>query len=336
MHRLALLSCLPLLTASSSAAERWQLHVGYSGVSGLEIGCAVPAPADPSTAARTDRDYDDGFNRVDATNNMGDGAGGPLPSRTGYFAFERDDQVDLTAGTLTLSSISAATDGKDASRDAADTQGINIGLRCDLFPGTDRWHFGLSADLDWHGGESTTVAYSETVQARRLADRYQLGGVVPQRAPYTGHYTPQPGDQRIGDIPTRSIGTVAASLSGTQTIEHEVTLGRLGLWCDRKLGDRLTLSLEAGLAAGWIDAQVALADTLAVNSSLSSTRAADASGSVNPFGWYAGARLHVSLSERWGLAAAYSMIDLGEDADGGVTFDASALALANLQLGWRF
>ena len=72
---------------------RWRVHAGVSWITGLEIGCVVAAPADPSTAPLTDRDYDDGFNRVDATNNLGDGPDGPLPSRTGYFAFERDGDV---------------------------------------------------------------------------------------------------------------------------------------------------------------------------------------------------------------------------------------------------
>jgi hypothetical protein len=117
---------------------------------------------------------------------------------------------------------------------------------------------------------------------------------------------------------------------------HKARFARLGLWCDRRIGERVALSFEGGLALGRIEAEAALADTLAVNDSLSTTRAAEASGSATLMGWFAGLRVHVALSPRWGLAGAYSLLDLSDESDGGVTFDASALRLANVQVSWRF
>ena len=120
LTRLGLLSAL--LAASASAAEsttfRWRIEAGPSIwlKSRVAYG-ATTGSADPATTPRTDRFYDDGFNRVDASGNTGDGGAGPLPSRTGFFGFSNDSQVDLRAGTLSLHKVGL---GEGIYRDAGD------------------------------------------------------------------------------------------------------------------------------------------------------------------------------------------------------------------------
>jgi hypothetical protein len=338
--RLRLLPLLSLLAVASSLSAAdypwWRIHAGYSRIQGVKVGSALSGTADPSTTALTDRFYDDGFNRVDASNNLGDGPGGTLGSRTGYFAFQRDNQVNLTAGTLTLNTLNLATSPADQARSTDASAGINVGLRLDLRRAAPKWHWGLGADVDWQSRVHSLREYDEAVQARRLSDSYQLGGVVPQRAPYTGHFTPQPGDQRIGDMPSRAIATVDARVAGTQETRHKLTLGRLGVWCDRKLGERFALSLDGGFAAAAIKADVIRTEILRTIDGVTSPRTAALSGSARPLGWYVGARAHLALSQSLGLAAAFSFADLGTSTDGVVAFDCSQLKVLNLQASWRF
>ena len=329
---------LSLLAAPLASAndEAWQVHVGVSWVRGLRIAAAAPSSADPSLAPMTDRTYDDGFNRVDATGNIGDGPDGPLASRTGYFAFERDDQVDLAAGTLTLSTLSQAEGDAGALRRAADTGGLSIDLRRDLRPAGATWHWGIQLGADWHGRESTVRSYDESATVRRLFDSYRLGGVVPQQAPYTGHFTPQPGDQRIGDTPERTILEVDGRRVGSQHIEQEFTLARAGLWIEGRVTPWLALHAHAGAARGWIDASVSTADVLSVLDGLSTSRNFDNTGSVNPWGWYAGAGFRVRLSARLQLAGQWSGVDLGDAREGRLSVDAGSLGLTQVRLGWSF
>ena len=89
------------LGAAEPAAFRWHLDVGPTYLTRTRLTYGANASVDPSTAAKTDRTYDDGFNKVDASGNLGDGTATGLASRTGNFGFISDSQVDLKAGTLT-------------------------------------------------------------------------------------------------------------------------------------------------------------------------------------------------------------------------------------------
>ena len=67
-----------VLTAADSSTFRWRVDAGPSLWLNNRVTFGAYAGAEPSLAARTDRFYDDGYNRVDASNNLGDGAGGLL------------------------------------------------------------------------------------------------------------------------------------------------------------------------------------------------------------------------------------------------------------------
>lgn len=95
-------------TAADPAAFRWHVEAGPSLWLNTRVTFGANAGADPAAGPKSDRFYDDGFNRVDASGNLGDGSFGPLASRTGYFGFSNDSQVDLRAGTLALRRVRLA------------------------------------------------------------------------------------------------------------------------------------------------------------------------------------------------------------------------------------
>lgn len=222
--------CAPALCAAP--APRWVIEAGPSLWLNTEIEYVASVPADPAATARADRVYDDGFNRVDASGNVGDGPGGPLASRTGYFGFSSDSQVDLRNGTLSLHQLSAAEGAYVASRRPERRPGVMISARYAVGElGAARRAWGFEAGLDYAKLKRTSEG-SEPASLRLLTDVYQLGGVVPQRAPYAGRFSPLPGDQRIGDVPSRSISAVAGTATGQRSFNAETWAVRLGAWVE--------------------------------------------------------------------------------------------------------
>jgi hypothetical protein len=231
--RSRLVRCSLLVAALSSVATaarpRWHLEAGPSAWLGVDLSYGAKAAPDPSTAARTDRVYDDGFNRVDASGNLGDGASGPLASRTGYFGFNNDNQVNLQAGTLSLHRLQAADGVYARTSNPSNRPGVDVNLRASLASAaaTHDWGVELGADFARFRQNSSDPVSTDV---RLLTDTYALGGVVPQRAPYAGRFSPLPGDQRIGDTPTRTITTPPGTVSGSRSFRARTTLVRLGGW----------------------------------------------------------------------------------------------------------
>jgi hypothetical protein len=220
------------VVAADPAAFRWHLEAGPSLWLKTRVTFGANAGADPSAAPKSDRFYDDGFNRVDASGNLGDGSTGPLASRTGYFGFSNDSQVDLKAGTLALHRTQLAGGDYQSATPETKQPAWHAALRVSL-------HRGAPAGRDWGveiGVDTVKLhaasAGSRSAALRLLTDTYALGGVVPQRAPYTGRFTSIPGDQRIGDTPARSVSTVAGTLAGTRDFAARSTALQLGPWLE--------------------------------------------------------------------------------------------------------
>jgi hypothetical protein len=315
MHALLRGSIISVVAATAVAAaprSLWHVSAGPSFLLNAEVRYGANSAADPALTPKTDRLYDDGFNRVDASGNLGDSAGGPLSSRTGYFGYLRDSQVDLRAGTLALHQAQAAgSDYVPAATPTART-GLDLAIRRSLAR--------VDASRDW--GLELGVVFNQVKQSsngptdanlRLLTDTYALGGVVPQRAPYTGRFTPLPGDQRIGDTPTRAIGTVAGTIGGTRSFDADVTIIRLGPWLsltpDGAAGfpherDRWSLHARAGLGLMSVKASFRTAEQIQVPSlGLSSTVNAAANRSRTDVCTFLGLRARRAFNERWSAIA---------------------------------
>ena len=84
-----------VMSSTAAAADYTQTFgVGALEIFRVGISAQVAGTTDPSLAAKTDRTYLDGYNRVDSSGNLGEGAPG-LPSRTSNFGFTSDQQVNL-------------------------------------------------------------------------------------------------------------------------------------------------------------------------------------------------------------------------------------------------
>lgn len=293
-----------LAADSGSARSRWHFEAGPSVWLGPKVQYGAVAIADPSPAARADRIYDNGFNRVDASGNLGDGSSGPLASRTGYFGFTSDSQVNLTAGTLALHRVQAAAGAYVSSRQPGTRPGVDLNLRYSLGSadaGKRDWGVELGYD---YARLKTSSSGAEAAALRLLTDTYALGGVVPQRAPYAGRFSPLPGDQRIGDTPTRVITAVAGTATGTHTLSARTSVVRLGAWLDLFSNGNWSAHVHAGPALIATRASFGIDEQLGATGVPATVRVTE-SGSRRrqDVGAFAGVKARYSLNDHCALLA---------------------------------
>jgi hypothetical protein len=247
-----LIFAMAVCTLSVGAADvgdsRWSLDLGPSAWTNVDVSFGANTPTDPSTATKTDRVYDDGFNKIDSSGNLGDNLSTGLPGRTGNFGFLSDSQVDLVAGTLALRRASLAEGVYDKAGSSTRGPNLQMNLRV-LFGASAAKRSKWGAEI---GGDSAKITSSSSgvtgVTVRVLTDRYALGGVVPQRAPYAGRFAPSPGDQRIGDTPVRSITAASGTVSGSRSARATLTVLRAGGWWQVL---REEAKMRSGTDDGW-------------------------------------------------------------------------------------
>ncbi len=305
----ALLVAGSTLGAAESAAFRWHLDVGPSYWTRTHLYYGATNSVDPSAAAKTDRTYDDGFNKVDASGNLGDGTAIGLASRTGNFGIISDSQVDLRAGTLAMRRTTALGGIYRDAGNTAERPSWQVNLRLSLADvKVNRRDWGAEAGLDLARFKDASTG-PMAASLRVLTDTYALGGVVPQRAPYTGRFSPSPGDQRIGDAPTRSIATVAGTLNGSRFFSAKTTVFRVGGWWELKRSaiveseeDKWSIFLRGGLAFSSTKVNFSVNEQPQANGTAAGQRVlASGSGSRSSVGLFLGANARRILTPRVAL-----------------------------------
>jgi hypothetical protein len=290
---------------------RWHVEAGPSVWLGVDVQYGANALPDPSAAAKTDRSYDDGYNRVDASGNLGDGAAGPLATRTGYFGFSTDSQVNLQTGTLALHRAQTAPGFSQGTQHPDTRPGVSVNGRLSLgSTEVGRRDWGFEAGLDYARFNQSSNG-AESAAIRLLTDTYALGGVVPQRAPYNGRFSPLPGDQRIGDTPTRAITTVAGTANGTRSFRAKTSVLRLGGWFEvipsgpavaASERDHWSLLAHAGPALVFTRADFSVDEQLQVSGLAAGPRVVDAaSRRRTDIGGFAGLKARRTIGERCAL-----------------------------------
>ena len=145
------LAAVPLRAAPAEPAgrARWHLEAGPALWLNAKLAFGATADADPALAAPANRTYDDGFNRIDSSGNLGDGSGGILPSRTGNFGFLSDSQVNVTAGTLAMHVTRPVGEYLGKTRPAR-RPGFDWAVRLSLAEPDDQRDWGLEVGVDFN------------------------------------------------------------------------------------------------------------------------------------------------------------------------------------------
>lgn len=305
----------------------------------LRVGVVVNlnTPIDPAATSRTNRNYSDGYNHLDSSGNIGEGAPG-LPTRTSNFGFVSDSQVDLARGTLSWHAVSAGETQyfQRSSLGARAAGEVYYRIVRDV---PTRPVFGFEAragyvDFNYSSSDSLTST------VRLLTDSYQLGGVVPQPAPYFGSATVQAGLQRIGDTPTRTIATITSTIQGQRAFSAKGWLLRFGALWQPWHTSKTELELHAGPALLDLTGSLRLNERWVSTGQPSVTATATGKRTRWLAGFYAGATGRVLLSEKWDLIAGADFLSAGSLAvRGGVArakFDFSKSVLLTAGLSFHF
>ena len=331
-------AALLLLAVPAHASDYEQgLGLGAMEILNVRTTAGFSGASAPSTAPLTNRAYLDGFNNVDSSGNLGEGAPG-LASRTAYFGYTSAGQVNLSAGTIAMHDL--------LPPDSTGLPSVSLGHKVNpeltysvvrVRPGSAR--IGVELRLAPYD-ISTTSTQAVTAPLTLVTDTYQLGGVVPPPAPYSGAYTVIPFTPRIGDTPSRAISTVTGTGAGSRSITAKGFLVRLGAVWRALDSEHAALELHGGPALLDIKGSFALAETFTSGTlpALASTAAGSRSGTLAAA--YAGATARVRLGARWSIAGGLDWLDAGKfdipGAGGSASEDFSHALVASLSLGYRF
>jgi hypothetical protein len=248
----------------------------------------LPFQTDPGPAtAGTDHIYDDGYNRVDASENEG--------GRTWFWGY--DDSSQLPGNdTLVMTSTMASSDATVRDEHDEPIFGFEFNYAREIRRiGSVRW--GVEAGTGY-GSLAFSARGQLTGDAVQISDAYALNGVVPPAAPYRGSFE-GPG-VLIGDSPARTISTLPGGTTtfGNWRINARLYGLRLGPYIEVPCSDRIHCSISAGAALALVDSDFIFEEVNSVPGRGSST----VTGSDSQAGWLAGgyvaARVSVALVDQ--------------------------------------
>lgn len=192
---------------------------------------SLTAPG-PAAGGGLPRTYQDGFIGVDVSGNAG--------GLTWFWGYENASQVDLANDRIFMNAGTVATPGTDLDQKDGPQQGFDVSYGRVLGE-SEYGSWGLRLGVGW-----TDVGISG--MTTRLTDAFALGGVIPPDPPFSGTFV-GPGPL-ISDAPTR--GTTASM----NLLEGDLYGWRMGPFVEAPVGNRLSLSLDAGLAFAYFSGRL--------------------------------------------------------------------------------
>jgi hypothetical protein len=196
--------------------------------------------------------YDDGFVRVDSTGNAG--------GTTWNWGNSNANQYDSAGGgTMPFSISNSLANGKASDEDDS-APGFEVFAYYDMgeLPalnfgaGPARW--GMKATFHYANiGIDNSGALGSGINT--YTDSFDLDGVVPPQAPYTGSFNgPGPG---LSDSPTRSDATYSngATVTGNRDLDVNLFGLSVGPYLELPLTQRLTVNLEGGVGLAIVDGE---------------------------------------------------------------------------------
>ena len=267
-------------------------RIGLSGRLGINIsvdfrqlgGLQLSDPG-PAAGGQANRNYDDGYNRVDSSGNAGN-----MTWNWGYFS-----PHSVQGGNLVLQSDSTPATATSGRYQEYPQAGGEINYSRELTRGK-HWRFGAEAALGYTAisiQDNQTLSYS----VDRLNDSYALNGVSPPEPPYTGSLQgpgplipsePAPGTRSTTVLPG------AATILGERNVDSHLFTLRLGPYLEIPLSRKFALDLGGGLTLAVADTQFSFHETVLISDPFYGINLASAprfsSGSHTDFlvGGYAG------------------------------------------------
>jgi hypothetical protein len=271
------------------------MKVDFKNLGGLQL--SDPGPA---TGSAYNRNYDNGYNRVDISGNHDD--------LTWYWGYEND--LSHQGSTLTLQSESTPPTAASGQYQDHPQSGVELSYSREFSRGK-RWRLGLEGAF---GYTAISIQDEQTLNyfVNRTSDSFGLGPVIPPLPPYAGTYA-GPGPLISSSLAPgdRSVTTLnsAATILGERRVDSDVFTLRIGPYLEVPLNRKFSLNFGGGFTLAWADTQFSFRETVMIsdplyNINLTSTLRSG-SGSETDFliGGYAGAGLSYAISDQVGVFA---------------------------------
>jgi hypothetical protein len=288
----------------------FNVTVQFKNVGNLSARSSGRGPG-PATGGVVNRDYDDGYNRVDVSDNEGGDTW-----NWGYRNASQADGDSVTFHSTSASPIASKTYDSDPEHGFELTYNREIGA-----VGKTKATWGFEGGIGWTDVEirDHRRLLGGTVQ---ITDVFSHTGVDTTRniippgqstpPPYTEEGNQfNPGTEEgpgalISSIPNRTVtrDPDGASLIGLRQFDANLYSFRIGPYVDYPLDERWTISLSAGFAAGVIDGEFRFNHrNQAIPAGVPGLRPQRGSGSETDvmFGGYATAMIHYAIDEQWGV-----------------------------------
>jgi hypothetical protein len=333
---LSALSCLAetppakdLNRFTASARLTFNVKVGFSDGGGLPPSSL----AGPAVGNGVNRDYDDGYVRIDSEGN----AGG-LTWNWGY----RDASQIAGDDTLRLHSSSAPSSSYDASPDEP-VPGFEVAWLRDLYAG-ERWAVGVKVAFGYGslGLNDNAPVLSPVL---RTTDTYSLGGIIPPGDPSLPGWQYQgtaggPGPL-IGDQPlNRTVTTVpnGALTTGERQFDADLFHWKLGPWWEGLLFPRCALHLGGGLGWSVVSSEYRFNEVTTVAGVGSFSHQGRGGATDVTVGGYVEAQLHFKVTDRSAiiLGAEFQSLQSVQQNLGGRRVELDIGTAWSLQAGFSF
>lgn len=277
----------------------YRLGFGISASFTDNAGFAAAADPGPATGGGINRNYDDGFNRLDVTGNAG--------GKTWNWGYNNASQApgDDTIVMSSLAVLSAPSSGKVEDNPQ---HGVEIGYTRSLAsigPASVGFEIAVGfMPLKLRDAQPLTAATSV------INDAFQLSGVIPPVAPYAGSFN-GPGPL-LGDSPTRTITNGSAMISGYRELKASLYSLRIGPSLELPLVSSLSLNVSGGLAFVYVDGELSYSESAVLMSGASLSRAANHSSTGGVVGGYVAGGLLWRFSPQWSVFGSAQYVSVGD------------------------
>lgn len=262
---------------------------GFNIKTRFREAAATPIPATPAAGALVDRNYTDGYVRVDSSGNTG--------NQTWNWGYRDNSQYDAEAATLDLHHYAINSESAPSETDEP-SYGFELAWLRRLGDCANGF-LSMEVAIGYSRLEITDRS-THPVNATVTTDAYPLGTVIPPFAPYEGSFA-GPG-ALLTVAPTRQTVTGAGMLSGLREVTADLYNLRLGPVLTVPVGETVRFELGAGVSVALVDHDFTFSEGLAVNG-ISATRSGRGGDTDTLLGPYVRGAVSVALTPSWSVFA---------------------------------
>jgi len=263
---------------------------------------ALPRTAIGGTGSALDHFYNDGYVRVDISDNAG--------GQTWFWGYDNASQVSGN-NILFHNTTSAGADGKDVNCDPHPGFDLLYNREFGVFGKQKQHRWGLEASFCWTGVGITDKGAARA-NATRVTDSYSfVAGTTPPAAPFRGTF--EGPNFVLNDTPTRTTMPVSgATVRGRREFDGNLFVGHVGPYAEFMLSEKLQLAISGGLALGAMSGDLSFNETVSfTGASPIRHRASDGDGDFL-LGGFIGANLRYQFNPRWSVNLGVQFESLGD------------------------